>query len=89
MGGLCSSGMTSTLVKQYGSTTILNYVQSMIGGNMIGQQGSTLRNMITQQFNKSPQASSNPGLLDTVLNKIKGVENEEKNKMMSMKPSIP
>ena len=73
MGGVCSSNMTSTLVKQYGTDTILKFVQSFIGGNMVAQQGSGLRNMITQQFNSSPQAKSNPGLLDTVLNKIKGV----------------
>lgn len=35
MGG-CTSNMASTLVKQYGSDTILQYVQSMVGGKMVG-----------------------------------------------------
>lgn len=72
MGG-CTSNMSSTILKQYGTEVALQYAQSIIGTNMITQQGATLRNLITQKFNASPSASTNPGLLDQVLNQIKGV----------------
>ena len=74
MGSVCGSNMTSTLIKQYGNDTILQYAQSMIGSNLISQQGSSLRNLITQKFNSSPQAG-NAGLLDGILGQIQNTEN--------------
>lgn len=73
MGGMCTSNLTSTLLKQYGQTQVLNYVQSMVGNNIIGQQFGTLRNQITRRFNSSPQAQTNSGLLNTILGSVNQV----------------
>lgn len=89
MGQVCGSNMTSTLMKNYGTDTILQYCQSIMGNNIIGSQSSTLRNLITQKFNASPQAVQNPGLLDQVLGQVKNAEAAEKSKIMALKPSIP
>lgn len=75
MGQVCGSNMTSVLLKQYGTDNILKYCQSMIGNNIITQQSSSLRNLVTQKFNSSPNASQNPGMLDQILGQIKNVEN--------------
>jgi hypothetical protein len=70
MGNVCSSSdLTSMILKQYGNSTVLNYAQSIIGGNIIGQQSSTLRNLITQKFNSS--GNSNSGMLDSILGQVK------------------
>lgn len=76
MGNVCTSNMASTLLKQYGQTTILNYVQSMVGNNIVGQQFGNIRNLITRRFNSSPQAQTNPGLLDSILGQVSQVESQ-------------
>lgn len=76
MGNVCTSNMASTLLKQYGQTTILNYVQSMVGNNIVGQQFGNIRNSITKRFNSSPQAQTNPGLLDSILGQVSQVESQ-------------
>lgn len=70
MGNVCSSSdLTSILLKQYGNSTVLNYAQSIIGGNILGQQSSTLRSIITQKFNNS--GNTNSGMLDSILGQVK------------------
>jgi hypothetical protein len=80
MGNLCASSSTSVgssliskLVGQYGESSVLGYAQSIIGNTMVGQQFSNLRNVITQKFNTTPQASSNPGMLDQILGQVNNV----------------
>lgn len=96
MGSLCASSTTNvgnslgtSLLGQYGQSTILGYVQAIIGNTMVGQQFSNLRNVITQKFNTSPQASSNPGMLDQILGQVNNVEAQQKQNIMSLKPNIP
>lgn len=89
MGNVCTSNLTSTLIKQYGETQVLNYVQSMVGNNIVGQQFGTLRNLITRRFNSSNQAQTNPGLLDSILGQVSQMETTQKNNVMSLKPNIP
>lgn len=81
MGNVCTSSgknlgttMTNNLIGQYGETNVLNYAQSSIGNNLVSQQFTNLRNVLTQKFNASPQAKSNPGLLDTILAQINNAE---------------
>lgn len=96
MGNLCASSSTSVgssliskLVGQYGESSVLGYAQSIIGNTMVGQQFSNLRNVITQKFNTTPQASSNPGMLDQILGQVNNVQAQQKQNIMSLKPSIP
>lgn len=82
MGGLCSPNMATSLMSQYGQSTILRYVQSIVGQQLIGSQFSGLTNTITQLFNSNPQTRSNPGLLNNIIQTISGVQAQQTQKII-------
>lgn len=86
MGGMCTSNiatLTDTITKKYGQESIIQYVQSKVGSNLLTQQFSGLKNTITQKFNSSGQASTSEGqsALSRVLSQITNAESEEKSKL--------
>jgi hypothetical protein len=81
MGSLCTSAAGSSgavlgnqVIEQYGSSTVLTYAESIIGNTTVTQQFDTLKKTVTDKFNSSPQAQSQPGLLDQIMGKINGVQ---------------
>lgn len=89
MGGLCSPNLATSLMSQYGQGTILKYVQSMVGQQIIGSQFGGLTNTITQLFNSNPQTRGNTGLLNNIIQSINGTRDQQTQNIMRDKPSIP
>lgn len=74
MGGLCSPNLATSLLAKYEQPTILGYVQSFVGQQLIGSQFSGLTNQVTQLLNTNPQTKGNTGLLNNIIQSISAVQ---------------
>lgn len=75
MGNACgSSKFSNTLVQKYGEDTIRNYMTASFGQALVTQQFGQTKKMITDRYNASGQAQTNPAVLNNIINQVNAVQ---------------